>query len=112
MKDNGNRIVLVSGGIGLGGATTFLLNLAGELIRRGVPVLVISLEHENPYEHDFERLRIPLHVEDERRDIFEDRIASALEIIRNFRSSAVISCLGPSSYEVLRYLPKGVTRLG
>jgi glycosyltransferase involved in cell wall biosynthesis len=106
-----HRIVLVSGGIGAGGATTFLLNLGGELVRRQVPVLVISLEHDNPHAGDFAKLSIPLHVEDDRRNIFEDRILSALRAIRAFEPTAVVGCLGPSSYEVLRYISSGVTRL-
>lgn len=112
MEENNHRIVLVSGGIKLGGAAAFLLNLGGELTRRGIPVLVVSLEHENPYASDFELLGIPLHLEDERKKIFEDRIASALEIIRDFNPTTVVSCLGPSSYEILRYVPNSVTRLG
>jgi len=107
-----HRIVLVSGGIGTGGATTFLLNLGGELVRRQVPVLVISLEHDNPHASDFAESHIPLHVEDERRNIFEDRILSALRAIRGFEPTAVVACLGPVSYEILRYVPPGVTRLG
>lgn len=112
MSNANPRIVLVSGGTGLGGSTTFLLNLAGELVRRAVPVLVVTLEHDNPYADDFARAHIPLHVEDERRNIFEDRLSSALRVIRNLEPTAVISCLGPSSFEVLRYLPKGVMRFG
>jgi glycosyltransferase involved in cell wall biosynthesis len=107
-----HRVVFVSGSIKLGGASTFLLNLGGELVRRGISVLVISLEYENPYASDFELLGIPLHVEDERTTIFEDRLSSALHAIRHFQPTAVISCLGPSSYEILRYVPRWVTRLG
>jgi len=109
--DPDHRVVFVSGSVKLGGATTFLLNLAGELVSRGIPVLVISLEDENPYASDFQQLRIPLHVEDDRTTIFEDRISAALKVIRHFEPTAVISCLGPSSYEILRYVPEWVTRL-
>ena len=112
VERSSHRIVLVSGGIKLGGATTFLLNLGGELVRREIPVQVVSLEHENPYASDFELARIPLHVEDERKAIFEDRLASALQVIRGFKPTVVIACLGPSSYEILRYVPESVTRLG
>lgn len=112
VERHNHRIVLVSGGIKLGGAATFLLNIGGELVRRGIPVQVISLEHENPYAQDFERLKIPLHIEDERIKIFEDRVASALQVIRSFQPTVVVSCLGPSSYEVLRYVPRSVGRLG
>jgi glycosyltransferase involved in cell wall biosynthesis len=112
VEKNSHRIVLVSGGIKLGGAATFLLNLGGELVRREIPVQVVSLEHENPFASDFALARIPLHVEDERKAIFEDRIASALQVIRHFKPTVVVACLGPSSYEILRYIPKSVTRLG
>ena len=112
VKELNHRIALVSGGIKLGGAATFLLNLAGELVQRRVPVLVVSLEHKNPHASDFELLGIPLHVEDERTAVFEDRLSSALEVVRRFEPTVVVSCLGPSSYEILRYIPKPVTRLG
>lgn len=101
----------MAGGIKLGGATTFLLNLGGEFVRRGIPVLVVSLEYENPHAADFERLKIPVHVEDERKNIFEDRLTSVLGIIREFNPTTVVSCLGESSYEVLRYVPRQVQRL-
>jgi colanic acid/amylovoran biosynthesis glycosyltransferase len=107
-----HRIVFVAGGIKLGGATTFLLNLAGELVRRGIPVLVVSLEHDNPYASDFEELGIPVHIENERTTIFEDRLSSALKVVHQFDPTAVIACLGPSSYEMLRYVPASVARLG
>ena len=112
VEELNHRIALVSGGIKLGGAATFCLNLAGELVQRGVPVLVVSLEHENPHASDFELLDVPLHVEDERTTIFEDRLSSALDVVRRFEPTAVVSCLGPSSYEILRYIPEPVTRLG
>jgi colanic acid/amylovoran biosynthesis glycosyltransferase len=111
VENTRHRLALVSGGIKLGGATTFLLNLGGELVRRGVPVLVVSLEHENPLVADFESSGIPAHVEDERTTIFEDRLSTALQVIRRFQPTAVVSCLGPSSYEILRYVPAHVTRL-
>jgi glycosyltransferase involved in cell wall biosynthesis len=106
------RIALISGGIPLGGSTTFLINLAGELVRRKSPVMVGSLEADNPYAEDFRRLGIPLYVEDDRTRIFEDRIAAMLGQLRAFRPDVVVACLGPSSYEVFRYVPTGVRRLG
>ncbi|MGI8959784.1 MAG: glycosyltransferase family 4 protein [Bryobacteraceae bacterium] len=112
MSEARQRLVLVSGGIPLGGSTTFLLNLAGELVRRNVPVLVVSLEHSNPHAEDFHARGIPLHCEDERVKVFEDRLASALQAVRRFEPTAVVACLGPSSYEMLRYLPAGILRLG
>jgi colanic acid/amylovoran biosynthesis glycosyltransferase len=112
MKGTSPRIALISGGLSLGGSTTFLLNLAGELIRREIPVLIGSLEADNPHAEDFRRLNIPVHVEDDRTRIFEDRMEGLLIRLRDFRPDVVIACLGPSSFEVLRYVPLGVRRLG
>ena len=39
-------------------------------------------------------------------------MSSAFRVIRDFNPSAVVSCLGPSSYEILRYVPESVMRLG
>src|SRR5436190_7692326 len=47
------RLAFVSGLV-FGGSTTFLCNLTGEIVRRGVPVLVVSPEHENPLASDFQ----------------------------------------------------------
>jgi glycosyltransferase involved in cell wall biosynthesis len=112
VEDLNHRIVFVAGGIQLGGATTFLLNLGGELVRRGVAVLVVSLEYDNPYRDDFASRGLSLHVEDERTTIFEDRLASALQVVRGFKPTAVISCLDSTSFEILRYVPPGLRRIG
>lgn len=106
------RIALISGGIGFGGSTTFLLNLGGELVRRELPALVVSLEWDNPYANDFRLRRIPLHVEDDRTRIFEDRLESALTKLREFQPTAVVASMGSSSFEILRYLPRGISKLG
>ena len=74
--------------------------------------MVGSLEADNPYAEDFRHLGIPLYVEDDRTQIFEDRIAAMLRRLRDFQPDVVVACLGPSSYEVLRYVPFGVRRLG
>lgn len=37
------RVAFVSGGLGFGGATTLLLELAGELAARGMATLVFTL---------------------------------------------------------------------
>ena len=112
MNGTAPRIALISGGLPFGGTTTFLLNLAGELVRRSHPVMVGSLESNISYPQDFHQLGIPLHVEDDRARIFEDRIGGMLGRLREFRPDVVVACLGPSSFEVLRYLPAGVRRLG
>lgn len=107
-----HRIALVSGGLSLGGSTTFLINFAGELVRRGIPVEVISFERENPMTSDFQRQNIPVLCLDQRRMIFEDRLKIILENLVRFGPTVTVSVLGSLSFEVLRYLPKGVFRIG
>jgi glycosyltransferase involved in cell wall biosynthesis len=106
------RIALVTGGLTLGGATTFLCNFAGELVRRGIPAQILSFEKENPLASDFARLNIPLLCQDERNVIFEDRMQSVLRQLSEFRPTVVVSTLSATSFEVLRYLPPGVFRVG
>jgi glycosyltransferase involved in cell wall biosynthesis len=107
-----HRIALVSGGLGLGGSTTFLINFAGELLRRGIPAEVISLEKENPMSADFQKGKIPVLCLDQRRMIFEDRLKVILQNLARFQPTVVVATLGRSSFEVLRYLPSGVFRVG
>lgn len=109
-KASSPRLAFVSG-LAFGGAATFLCNLAGELTRRQVPVLVVSPEKENPFATDFQKAGVKVVVHDERRLIFEDRMTSMLQTIAEFRPTAVAGCLGGTSYEVLRYLPRGAHRL-
>jgi hypothetical protein len=107
-----HRIALISGGIPSGGSTIFLINLAGELVRRGIPVEVISFERENPLSVEFESQNIPVLCLDQRRMIFEDRLKMILRKLAYFQPTVVVSNLGATSFEVLRYLPKGVLRVG
>jgi len=96
----------------LGGSTTFLINFGGELVRRGIPVEVMSFEKDNPMSSDFERQNVPLLCLDQRRVIFEDRLKIVLQNLVRFQPTAVVSTLGATSFEVLRYLPKGIFRIG
>jgi glycosyltransferase involved in cell wall biosynthesis len=105
-----HRIALVSG-LGFGGSTTFLCNMAGELVRRKVPALVVSPEKENPFATDFQKAGVRVVLHDDRRMIFEDRMASMLRTLAEFQPTVVIGCLGAISYEVLRYLPRGIYRM-
>lgn len=107
-----HRIALVSGGLGLGGSTTFLINFAGELVRRGIPAEVMSFERENPMSADFQKWKIPVLCLDQRQMIFEDRLKIILQNLARFQPTVVVSTLGAVSFEVLRYLPKGVFRIG
>ena len=109
--DTATRVALVSGGLKLGGSTTFLCNLGGELIRRGIATEVVSFENENPMSDDFVGLNIPVICFDDRRIIFEDRIQRVLASLRRFQPTVVVATLSASSFEVLRYLPPGVFRV-
>jgi glycosyltransferase involved in cell wall biosynthesis len=106
------RWAFVSGNLDLGGTTTFMCNLAGELIRRNQPAFVLSFEHHNPLAQDFQRLNIPVFATDERRMIFEDCARAILEQLAQFKPTVVIANLSATSFEILRYLPKGVLRVG
>ena len=106
------RVALVTGGLKLGGSTTFLINLAGELVRRNIPVEVLSFERENPMATDFQRLKVPVLRLDDHRMIYEDRLETFLRRLKEFQPTVVIANLGPAAFEVLRYMPSGVFRVG
>ncbi len=105
-------MALVTGGLKLGGSTTFLYNLGGELIRRKIAAEVFSFELENPLAADFQRAGVPVLCLDERSQIFEDRLTIILQNLARFRPTVVVSSLGAVSFEVLRYLPEGIFRIG
>lgn len=106
------RLALVTGVLDLGGTTTFMCNLAGELVRRGVAAEVFSFSQENPLAEDFRRLNIPVFTTNPRRWIYEDRLRLILQELARFQPSAVLANLTSTSFEVLRYLPAGVCRIG
>jgi glycosyltransferase involved in cell wall biosynthesis len=106
------RVALVTGSLNLGGSTTFLCNLGGELIRRKIPVEVLSFERENPLAEDFRQLNVPVLCQDEQRNIFEDRLQAVLWELSRFQPTVVLATLSAISFEVLRYLPAGVFRVG
>ncbi len=96
----------------LGGTTTFMCNFAGELIRRNIPAAVFSLSQAHPLASDFKGQLIPVHCEDERCHIFEDRLTSLLRRLAHFRPTVVVANLSATSFEALRYVPRGVFRVG
>jgi colanic acid/amylovoran biosynthesis glycosyltransferase len=106
------RLAFVSGGLPFGGSTTLLCNVCGELVSRHVPNLVLSLERDNPFGDDFARLGVRVVIQDERRQMFENRLHATLKALAEFKPTAVIACLAAVSYEILRYIPPGVTRAG
>jgi glycosyltransferase involved in cell wall biosynthesis len=107
-----HRIALITGVLDLGGTTTFLCNFAGELVRRNIPAQVFSFEQDNPLAGDFSRLNVPVFATDQRRLIYEDRLELILRELARFKPTAVIANLSATSFEVLRYAPAGIFRIG
>ena len=95
----------------LGGSTTFLCNLAGELVRRKVPAEIFSFSKDNPLAADFQRLNVPVFCQDDGL-IFEDRLAAIWRELQRFKPTVVIANISAISFEVLRYVPQGVFRCG
>jgi len=106
------RFALITGGLGFGGSTTLLCNLGGEFVRRNIPVVVLSLEKENAFAHDFQALGVRVIAQDEKRQVLEDRVRNTMSALAEFRPTAVIACIGGASFEILRYVPQGVRRGG
>lgn len=106
-----HRIALITG-LPLGGSTTFVLNLGRELVKRNIPVLVIGTEKEHPFEKDFSEAGIPVILINEKKLIYEDRISYMLALLKRFQPTTMIGCLGHMSYEIMRYAPKEVYRIG
>jgi glycosyltransferase involved in cell wall biosynthesis len=104
------RIAFISS-LALGGSTTFLSNISGELTRRKIPVIVVSPEKENAFASDFEKAWVKVFLHDNRRLIYEDRLHAILGILAEFQPTTVVGCLGQATYEVLRYVPSGVRRV-
>jgi glycosyltransferase involved in cell wall biosynthesis len=106
------RVALVTGGVPLGGSTTMILYLASALRALGVPTEVFSFTASNPLAREFSKAGVPIHLQDEERLIYEDRLQSLYYRLRVFDPSVVMSFLSVESYEVLRYVPPGVLRIG
>lgn len=106
------RIAFVAGEFHRGGATTFILFLSAALRRLGIPAEAFSFSGENPLAEDFCEVGVPAHIHDEKALIYEDRLQKVYSDLRDFKPTAVFAVLGTESREVLRYLPRGVTRIG
>ena len=106
------RIAIISGGLRFGGSTSFVLQLACGFRALNVPCAVFSLTRENVFVEEFEAAGIPVHVSDENRVIFEDSLAALYKKIVEFNPTAIIANIGAEAYEMLRYMPSGVGRVG
>jgi hypothetical protein len=100
------RIAFISG-LRFGGATTFVCNLAGELVRRHMPVIVISPERDNVFATDFQAAGVRAILHDHLRMIFQVRLNCVLRTLAPFLAchpSAFLRCIhnrlaGTSSIE-------------
>ncbi len=106
------RVAFVAYQLGLGGSTTFLLNLATELRRRRIDHLVIGLTAQHVLKSDFAAAGVNVRYADENPRTCEDELRFGVEKVFEFKPTHVLGCLGPQSLEILRYIPMGVSRLG
>ena len=106
------RIALISGGLRLGGSTTFLLNLGTELMRLGCRVQIWTMEQESPLAKDFKERSLNISWIGRKVAIFEDRVRECLRELSSFRPTTIVPSLGPETFEVLRYSQGSVTKIG
>jgi glycosyltransferase involved in cell wall biosynthesis len=104
-------LVAVAGSLPLGGSSTFLVNFARALRRRGQMLPVVVLDSENAYAADFATIGNPVHVLPAQKMIFEDRLLWAYRQAAQYQPRAVLSCLSSQSFEILRVVPRGVLRM-
>jgi len=106
------KIAIITGGLRFGGSTSFVLQLACGFGAIGIPCAVFSFSRDNPFAGEFAAAGVPVHVGDEDRLIFEDRLTSLYKKIAEFNPNAIIANIGGEAYETLRYAPPGVARVG
>lgn len=106
------KIAFVAGYLKMGGSTTLLLNLAKALKDKGVQIRVFSMEIDNPLGTLFDSNGIPVYCTNQHNTIFEDRLSRLLSLLATFAPDVVVATLGPSSFELLRYVPTGIIRGG
>ncbi len=105
-------LAAATGSLLLGGSSTFLLNLAKALGRRGQRLPIVALSEELEHRDDFAATPAVLRSVSTQRMIYEDRIGWAYEQLAEFQPRAVLASLSSPSFEVLRLVPPGVARLG
>jgi colanic acid/amylovoran biosynthesis glycosyltransferase len=106
------RIAFITYELVHGGSLTFLINISREFQRRKVAHRIISLHPRHPLERDFTAAGVNTLRPSSAPRSYEDGIAFGLQQLRAFKPTHIIGCLGPQSLEILRYVPKGVSRLG
>ena len=107
-----HRVAFVTSLLDVGGSTTWLCDLAGELLKRGISVRVFSLKRNHPLAAEYRERGIDVVVQNERRLIYEERLLATLEAVRGFQPTVVVGWTGAPAYEALRYMPAGIQRIG
>ncbi len=112
MSDHQTPLVAVTGGLLLGGSSTFLVNLARAFHQRGVTLPVIVHSEDNAHAADFSAFGGTVKLISRTRSIYEDRLRLAYRETARWQPRAVMACLGSESFELLRVAPPGCGRIG
>lgn len=105
------RPAFITSTLKLGGASTFLLNIAKGLSNKKIQFLVCSMDSNHQMKKDFKLIEKNVVLFDEKENIFEDRVGHLYKRLKEFNPTHVVSTLGAASFEILRYLPSGVGRI-
>lgn len=106
------RIAFLVYELGLGGSTTFLLNLCTELRKRQIEHLVCGLNSHHLLKDDFDAAGVNNWCPTADPVTFEAGVPIVLAKLREFNPTHILGCLGPQSLEILRYVPSGIARFG
>lgn len=106
------RIAFVIGSFDPGGATTLLLLLAEALQAQGAACRTYAIGESDAHAEDFAIRGVQREIFGRQGNLYEDRLAALLESMAEFAPTAVCAFLCASSYEVLRYVPQGIQRIG
>jgi|SRR5581483_3152574 glycosyltransferase involved in cell wall biosynthesis len=105
-------LLAITGSLGMGGSTTFLLNLGQAFRDCGTSFPVVCLSEQHPMADEFAAAGVTVELVSKRRLIYEDRTRAGFLAAAAHRPAAVLACLGSESFEILRVLPRHVVRLG
>lgn len=105
-------MLLVTGGLPLGGSTTFLANLAHGLPPLGWKVVVASCETNQEMKPDLLASGAKLEEPDGPLELHEDRMDWLKSICLRHHPSALVANLGSEGFELLRWVPRGHLRIG
>lgn len=112
ITDRATPLVACTGGLLLGGSTTFLLNLGRAFSDRDLSLPVVCIGGPNQMAADFDQAKIDVSGWPDPKLIFEDRLAAVYRRIAEKQPQAVLASLGGDSFEMTRMAPQNAVRLG